>query len=84
MVALTRWPAVQLLDAANFYTVLTGHGIVLLLVWILFFEMALLYFCSAVLLRSRIATPRFGWVAFALMLTGAASRQSPYCKAAPA
>jgi cytochrome c oxidase subunit I len=73
MVALTRWPAVQLLDAANFYTVLTGHGIVLLLVWILFFEMALLYFCSAVLLRSRIATPRLGWVAFALMLTGAAT-----------
>jgi len=71
LVALTRWPAVQLLDAQSFYAVLTGHGIVLLLVWILFFEIALLYFCSAVLLRSRIATPRLGWLAFALMLIGA-------------
>lgn len=73
LVALTRWPAVQLLDAQSFYTVLTGHGIVMLLVWILFFEVALLYFCSAVLLRSRIATPRMGWVAFALMIIGAAT-----------
>jgi len=73
LVALTRWPAVQLLDAQDFYTVLTGHGIVLLLVWILFFEVALLYFCSAVLLRCRLATPRLGWLAFALMLIGAAT-----------
>jgi len=72
LVALTRWPAVQILDAQDFYTVLTGHGVVMLLVWILFFEIALLYFCSAVLLRCRIATPRLGWVAFALMLGGAA------------
>ncbi len=72
LVALTRWPAVQLLNAEHFYTVLTGHGVVLLLVWILFFEIALLYFCSAVLLRCRLATPRLGWVAFGLMLGGAA------------
>jgi len=71
LVALTRWPAVQLLDAQTFYTVLTGHGIIMLIVWILFFEMALLYFCSAVLLRSRIATPRLGWLGFALMVIGA-------------
>lgn len=72
LVALTRWPAVQILNAQDFYTVLTGHGVVMLLVWILFFEVALLYFCSAVLLRSRIATPRLGWTAFWLMLVGAA------------
>jgi len=72
LVALTRWPAVQLLNAQHFYTVLTGHGVVLLLVWILFFEIALLHFCSSVLLRCRIATPRMGWLAFALMLIGAA------------
>lgn len=72
LVALTRWPAVQILDAQDFYTVLTGHGVVMLLVWILFFEIALLYFCSAVLLRCRIATPRLGWAAFWLMLIGAA------------
>ncbi len=72
LVALTRWPAVQILNAQDFYTVLTGHGVVMLLVWILFFEVALLYFCSSVLLRCRIATPRLGWVAFALMIIGAA------------
>ncbi|RFF27370.1 MULTISPECIES: cbb3-type cytochrome c oxidase subunit I [unclassified Wenzhouxiangella] len=72
LVALTRWPAVQILNAEDFYTVLTGHGVVMLLVWILFFEVALLYFCSSVLLRCRIATPRLGWVAFALMIIGAA------------
>ncbi|HRP86941.1 MAG TPA: cbb3-type cytochrome c oxidase subunit I, partial [Gammaproteobacteria bacterium] len=71
-VALTRWPAVQILDAQMFYQVLTGHGIVTLLVWIIFFEIALLYFCAAVLLRSRLATPRIGWLAFALMVIGAA------------
>jgi cytochrome c oxidase subunit I len=72
LVALTRWPALQILDAARFYQVLTGHGIVTLLVWIIFFEMALLYFCSAVLLRCRLAMPRVAWVGFGLMLGGAA------------
>jgi cytochrome c oxidase subunit 1 len=72
LVALTRWPALQILDAARFYQVLTGHGVVTLLVWIIFFEIALLYFCSAVLLRCRLATPRLGWVAFGMMLGGAA------------
>lgn len=72
LVALTRWPAVQILDAQSFYTVLTGHGVIMLLVWIIFFEIALLYFCSAVLLRSRLATPKLGWVAFWMMLVGAA------------
>jgi len=71
LVALTRWPAVQFLNAQHFYTVLTGHGVVMLLVWILFFEIALLYFASAVLLRCRLATPRLGWTAFALMVIGA-------------
>ncbi|HRQ64573.1 MAG TPA: cbb3-type cytochrome c oxidase subunit I [Xanthomonadaceae bacterium] len=72
LVALTRWPALQILDAARFYQVLTGHGIVTLLVWIIFFEIALLYFCSAVLLRCRLAMPRVAWVGFGLMLGGAA------------
>ena len=72
MVALTRWPAVHLLDAEWFYLILTAHGLDVLLVWIIFFEIAVLYFASAVLLNSRLATPRLAWVAFALMLIGAA------------
>ncbi|GMQ87653.1 MAG: b(o/a)3-type cytochrome-c oxidase subunit 1 [Gammaproteobacteria bacterium] len=71
MVALTRWPAVHLLPADWFYLVLTGHGLDVLLVWIIFFEIAVLYFASAVLLNSRLAAPRWAWTAFALMLVGA-------------
>jgi cytochrome c oxidase subunit 1 len=71
LVALTRWPAVHLLDADMFYLVLTAHGFDMLIVWILFFEVALLYFASAPLLNSRLATPWLGWIAYALMLGGA-------------
>ncbi|MGB5306845.1 MAG: cbb3-type cytochrome c oxidase subunit I, partial [Gammaproteobacteria bacterium] len=67
----TRWPGVHLLPADWFYLVLTGHGIDMLIVWIIFFEMAVLYFASAILLNSRLATPRWAWAGFALMLIGA-------------
>jgi cytochrome c oxidase subunit 1 len=72
MVALTRWPAVHLLPAEWFYLVLTGHGANVLLFWIIFFEIAVLYFASAILLNSRLATPRLAWFAFLLMVVGAA------------
>ena len=71
LVALTRWPAVHLLPADWFYLALTAHGLDVLLVWIIFFEMAILYFASAVLLNCRLATPRIAWTGFALMLAGA-------------
>jgi len=69
-VVLTRWPAVHWLEADTFYQVLTAHGIDMLIFWIIFFEVAVLYFCSSTLLRCRLATPRFAWLAFALMLVG--------------
>ena len=72
LVALTRWPAVHLLPAEWFYLVLTGHGANVLLFWIIFFEIAVLYFASAVLLNSRLATPKLAWIAFGLMVVGAA------------
>ena len=50
LVALTRWPAVHLLSADMFYLVLTAHGLDVLLLWIIFFEVAVLYFASAILL----------------------------------
>jgi cytochrome c oxidase subunit 1 len=71
MVALTRWKAVHLLPADWFYLALTAHGINMLIVWIIFFEMAVLYFASSVILGCRLATPRWAWAAFALMLIGA-------------
>ncbi|MBE2263245.1 MAG: cbb3-type cytochrome c oxidase subunit I [Burkholderiaceae bacterium] len=70
-VVATRWPALHWLAPDTFYMVLTAHGIDMLIFWIIFFEVAVLYFCSSTLLRSRIATPRFAWLAYALMLIGA-------------
>jgi cytochrome c oxidase subunit 1 len=71
LVALTRWPAVHLLPAEWFYLVLTGHGANVLLFWIIFFEIAVLYFASAVLLNCRLATPKLAWLGFVLMVVGA-------------
>jgi cytochrome c oxidase subunit I len=71
LVALTRWPAVHLLPAEWFYLVLTGHGANVLLFWIIFFEMAVLYFASAVLLNCRLAAPKLAWLGFVLMIVGA-------------
>ena len=47
LVGLTRWQAVHLLGAQDFYMVLTAHGINVLIFWIIFFEMAVLYFASS-------------------------------------
>jgi cytochrome c oxidase subunit 1 len=71
LVALTRWQTIHLLPAEWFYLVLTAHGLDVLLVWIIFFEVAVLYFASAILLNARLATPKLAWVAFAMMLIGA-------------
>src|SRR5262245_63812585 len=72
LVALTRWPAVHLLPAEWFYLVLTGHGANVLLFWIIFFEIAVLYFASAILLNCRLAAPKLAWLGFVLMVVGAA------------
>ncbi|OGT96394.1 MAG: cytochrome C oxidase subunit I [Gemmatimonadetes bacterium RIFCSPLOWO2_02_FULL_71_11] len=70
-VLLTRWQAVHLMDAEWFYRILTVHGMTMLVFFILFFEMAILYFASAVLLGSRVAAPKLAWAAFGLMVIGA-------------
>lgn len=71
LIVLTRWQAIHLIDADNFYLQLTAHGLDMLVVWIIFFEIAVLYFCSSTLLRCRLATPRIAWLAWALMVIGA-------------
>jgi cytochrome c oxidase subunit 1 len=70
LVLLTRWQAVHLLDAEWFYRVLTIHGMNMLIFFILFFEMAILYFASAVLLNTRVAAPKVAWAAFVMMVVG--------------
>lgn len=71
LLALTRWPAVHLLPADWFYRVLTLHGLNMLIFWILFFEIAILYFASTTLLNSRLASTKVAWTSFGLMLVGA-------------
>jgi cytochrome c oxidase subunit 1 len=71
MLVLTRWPAVHLLPAQWFYRVLTVHGVSMLIFFIIFFEMAVLHFASAVLLNSRVAATRTAWAGFWLMALGA-------------
>jgi len=70
LMGLTRWPTVHLLPADSFYMLLTAHGLSVLIFWIIFFEIAVLYFTSSTLLRSRLATPRWAWLGFALMVAG--------------
>ena len=70
-VVLTRWQAVHLLPADRFYQVLTAHGINMLIFWIIFFEIAVLYFAASTLLKCRLATPRMAWAGFWLMVLGA-------------
>src|SRR5215471_15706153 len=70
LIALTRWPAVHLLPADWFYLVLTAHGVDMLVCWIIFFEIAILYFAGSTLLKCRLATPRIAWAAFGLMVVG--------------
>ena len=71
LIALTRWPAVHLLPADWFYLVLTAHGLDMLVFWIIFFEIAVLYFAASTLLKCRLATPNLAWGAFTLMIFGA-------------
>jgi len=37
LITLTRWQAVHLLNAENFYMFLTAHGLDMLVIWIIFF-----------------------------------------------
>jgi cytochrome c oxidase subunit 1 len=71
LILLTRWQAVHLLQPVMFYRVLTAHGLTMLIFFIIFFEMAVLYFAAGPLLNSRIAAPKVGWFSFVLMVSGA-------------
>ena len=68
---LTRWQAIHLLSATMYYRFLTVHGLNMLLFFIIFFEMAVLYFAGPVVLNARLPAPKMGWLAFVLMVVGA-------------
>jgi len=71
LLVLTRWQAVHLLPAEWYYRILGVHGMNMLIFFIIFFEMAVLWFACTVLLNCRPAAPRLGWVSFVLMVAGA-------------
>jgi cytochrome c oxidase subunit 1 len=70
LLVLTRWQAVHLLPAVWYYRLLGVHGMNMLIFFIIYFEMAVLWFASTVLLNARPAAPKLGWVNFGLMLVG--------------
>lgn len=70
LLGLTRWPAVHLLPADWYYRILTLHGFSMLIFWILFIEIAILYFCATTLLGSRLYSRALAWIAFLMMLSG--------------
>jgi cytochrome c oxidase subunit 1 len=70
LVLLTRWQAIHLLDAIPFYRWLTIHGMNMLIFFIIFFEMAVLYFAGPVVLNSRVPVPKLAWASFGLMVIG--------------
>jgi cytochrome c oxidase subunit 1 len=70
LLALTRWPTIHLLPAEWYYRILTLHGMNMLIFWILFMEMAILYFAGPVLLNSRVWNKGMAWAGFALMAVG--------------
>ncbi|MBI5689311.1 MAG: cbb3-type cytochrome c oxidase subunit I [Verrucomicrobia bacterium] len=71
LLALTRWQAVHLLRVDWFYRILTLHGLNMLIFWILFFEVAVLYFACTTPLNARLFSAKVAWAGFAQMVTGA-------------
>ncbi len=71
LLALTRWQTIHLLPVDWFYRILTFHGMNMLLFWILFFEVAILYFAATVPLNSKLASKAMAWIGFTMMLAGA-------------
>jgi cytochrome c oxidase subunit I len=68
---LTRWQAIHLLPAEMYYRFLTAHGMNMLIFWVIFFEMAVLYFAGPIVLGCRQPAPWLAWLGFGLMLVGA-------------
>lgn len=71
LLALTRWSAVHLLSDVMYYRMLTLHGLNMLIFWILFFEVAVLYFTCTSPLNSRLFSKGLAWVGFVMMVVGA-------------
>jgi cytochrome c oxidase subunit 1 len=70
LLVFTRYQPIHMLNAEWYYRLVTMHGINALIFWIVFFEIAGLYFGSTVVLNTRFCAPKLGWISFILMLAG--------------
>lgn len=70
LLIFTRWQDFHILSSVWYYRVIGLHGLNALVFWIVFFEIAGLYFGSTVVLNARFSSPGLGWLSFILMLGG--------------
>ena len=69
-VGLSRSSLILVKDPGQYYIWLTAHGLNMLIFWILWFEVALLYFVGTILINAPLYGLRLAWAAFGLMLLG--------------
>jgi cytochrome c oxidase subunit I len=69
LVALQRFDIVPISDQW-WYRLVAAHGTTALIFWMFFFEVALLYWGSTMLLNAPMRMPRLGWTAFGMMVVG--------------
>lgn len=74
LIALQRVDAVPI-STSLWYRLLASHGATALLFWLLFFEVAALYWGSTMLLNAPMRMPRVAWGVFGAMLFGVAMAQ---------
>jgi cytochrome c oxidase subunit I len=70
LVATQRLEAITFISDDLWYRLLAAHGTTALLYWLLFFEVAGLYWGSTVLLNAPMRVPRLAWGVFGLMTVG--------------
>jgi cytochrome c oxidase subunit 1 len=70
LIGLTRWEAVHLLQPKWYYMALTVHAWCTLIFWIIFVEVAILYFACTAVLGARLVNPAAAWLSYGLMLGG--------------
>jgi cytochrome c oxidase subunit I len=69
LIALQRLEAVPISNEL-WYRLIASHGTTALLFWLLFFEVAALYFGSTVLLNAPMRLPKVAWTAFGMKVVG--------------
>jgi cytochrome c oxidase subunit I len=72
LVAVQRIEAIQFISEDWWYRLVAGHGALMLLFWMLFFEVAALYWGSTMLLNAPMRMVKLAWTAFGMMVLGVA------------